>query len=297
MESIDFYIEETPPWRANAGLKSSKMLTNVSEWYSTRRKAISEKKKASLFIDFVYQSNLGEDVGTQTEEETETILGPYVRSESSKSKNDTSSSQKEKETLNTFSALKGIVELHKEMENTGMITVQQICSIHKELMDGLHHNCGRIRETKAYTITPDEEKYWYPPPEVIESKLYSVVDQHNYHMQLLQESNNSFHDKLVFLVKSAAWFLFHFVDTHPFSDGNGRMCRLLAGYTMMVLIPFPVHPYHVYTDEKLSSTVCSSRKDYIDAVVSCRRHLNQEPSHISALLIDGLYNGWLSCKE
>uniref|UniRef100_A0A1X7USG0 Fido domain-containing protein n=1 Tax=Amphimedon queenslandica TaxID=400682 RepID=A0A1X7USG0_AMPQE len=168
------------------------------------------------------------------------------------------------------------------MEETGMITVQQICVIHRVLMDGLHDNAGEIRTTVTYTIRPDGEKYYYTPPERVEDRLYTVVDRHNEHMEEIHNLNLSRKEKVVMTVKAAAWLLLNFVDTHPFSDGNGRMSRLLAGYTIMIVNPFPVQPYH--NNEE------TCRSDYISAIVHCSE--NQCPSRIAALLVDGLYTSW-----
>ena len=245
----------------------------------------------SLFVDFVYHSNIGEDVGTQTREETTKCLEQYTRgSESSKT-------QQDRETTNTYIALEHVNGLFKDtMARTGLLTVQEICEIHRKLMNKLHPDCGNIRKTNVYTVTPDGEKYEYPHYDVVENALYTLIDHHNIHMEKLraQDSSLSIYDKLVAVLKCASWLLFNFVDIHPFGDGNGRMCRLLAAYTMMVMIPFPIHPYYVNTEER------PCRDDYIDAIISCRRHPKKEPSMIAALLVDALYYGWqvyLDCDQ
>ncbi len=267
---MEFNITDNPPWSRRSNKLSSEMLSKISENLS-RYKNIPKSER--VFIDFVLQSNLGEDVGTQSEEETKEV--------NTCSKDTALMSINQRETFNTFRALQMVVELQEDMDHTGMITVQQICDIHRILMNGLHRNCGKIRDTQVYVDTADGERYYYTSPELVEDRLYGVVDQHNIHMKQLQELNGSDLEKWTFLVKSAAWFLFNFVDTHPFSDGNGRMCRLLAGYTIMVMSPFPVHPYHTNGN--------GSRQDYLNAVITCRRDTAHEPSLISALLIDGLY--------
>ena len=288
-EGTRFSIVENPPWRSNQDAKSSsEMLMDIVTWmeeFLQGDEILPQEKRHSLFIDFVHQSNLGEDVGTQTREETTELLGSLLR----KKESSTPLQRERCETVNTYRALTTIDELSNEMERTGMITVQQITDIHRILMAGLHHKCGEIRDTNVYTIKPDGERYNYPSHELVEDRLYNVIDRHNIHMKQLQESTLSSYDKLVFLIKAAAWLLFNFVDTHPFTDGNGRMCRLLAGYTMMVIIPFPIHPYYVQKDTQSSG---SSRQDYINAIVSCTRHSNKEPSLVAALLVDGLYHSW-----
>ena len=39
-------------------------------------------------------------------------------------------------------------------------------------------------------------------------------------------------DRLLSIFKSVAWLVFELLDLHPFSDGNGRLCRLLCSYSM-----------------------------------------------------------------
>ena len=83
--------------------------------------------------------------------------------------------------------------------------------------------------------------------------------------------------------KCAARLLFDFVDTHPFGDGNGRMCRLLANYVLMLITPLPVGLYY---------TNSSGQKDYIDAIVQCQNHLEEGLCDLAALLVEGAWNGW-----
>lgn len=276
---LEFAIEGCPHWRESI-ISSSEMLNDIATLMETlpRKELLHD---SAFFIDFVHQSNLGEDVGTQTKAKTKELFTELLQVSQSPLLTIKAAII---ETKNSFKALKYLTDIHQEMDNTGLITVQQICDLHKVLMTGLHHKAGKIRDTNVYTITPDGEKYVYPSFEEVERILYTIIDHHNDHMIQLQRADWTTYDKLVYLVKSAAWLLFNFVDAHPFSDGNGRMCRLLAGYTMMVINPFPVHPYH--------KTGTTSRNDFINSIVLCRRVDNRQPSRIAALLVDALDDGW-----
>ena len=46
-------------------------------------------------------------------------------------------------------------------------------------------------------------------------------------------------DRLLSIFKSAAWLVFELLDLHPFSDGNGRLCRLVCSYVLSTCTPFP----------------------------------------------------------
>ena len=53
--------------------------------------------------------------------------------------------------------------------------------------------------------------------------MSKVVDEYN------KKSVNDNHD----LYELASWFLYHVVTIHPFQDENGRLCHLLASYSLM----------------------------------------------------------------
>ena len=58
-----------------------------------------------------------------------------------------------------------------------------------------------------------------------------LLDRYN---SLFKESVNkaNLNEKLKSVFKIAAWFVFEFLDLHPFSDGNGRLARLLCNYIL-----------------------------------------------------------------
>ena len=83
-------------------------------------------------------------------------------------------------------------------------------------------------------------------------------------------------------LKCAARLLFDFVDTHPFVNGNGQMCRR----TGKLCTPFPVGLYH--TDDQ---NRCG-RADYMNGIVQCRDNQEEGPRELAALLVEGAWNGW-----
>jgi len=98
-------------------------------------------------------------------------------------------------------------------------------------------------------------------------------------------------DSTAYIFKCAALLLFSFVDAHPFTDGNGRMCRLLANHVLSLITPFPVGLYHKTHPGR------SGRKDYIDAIMECRSHREKGLGKLAAMLVEGAWRGWKSLFE
>jgi len=79
--------------------------------------------------------------------------------------------------------------------------------------------------------------------------------------------------------------MFDFVDAHPFSDGNGRMCRLIANYVLSLITPFPVALY--------SGT--EGRENYLAPVVNVETTKPWvQVRTLAAMLIKSALRGWKS---
>lgn len=281
-DSLAFEFKENPRWRRKGMESTAEMLQEISEMKAQFECLVDNEQKVctrGMEVAYVHHSNLGEGVGTQTYEDTQALTDTDPQS---------TSSRDQRETINTFNALRAMEKLDADMESSGLLTVDQICNTHAIVLDGLHPEAGKLREITVFTRT-DKGIHYYPRPEVAEQELYDVVDRHNIHMEALEKKTKlSKLEKVTYVVKCAAWLLFHFVDTHPFVDGNGRTCRLLGNYVLSLVAPFPVS---VYSD---ASTNC--RRDYIDAIVCCRENPTEGPSELAAMMVEGLWLGWKKWK-
>ena len=92
--------------------------------------------------------------------------------------------------MNTHSAMTMLHKKHKEMENTGLLTVQEICDVHRMLLEGLHPYNGEIRKSKTYTCWANEVHY-YPPPAIVEELFYALIDRHNKCMEVCPFAKDS----------------------------------------------------------------------------------------------------------
>lgn len=282
MATLDFEIKD---FVGEESTSTSDMLRNImNKLNSYSRSAKADSLATSALpsneeVSYIFESNLGELVGSQSYGETEELLKTYSKGEPLSQLD-----QERLETIQTLKALRYSSGLHQEMSRTGLLTVQQVCDIHSVLLSGLHHESGCIRSRDVFTHTKDGRHY-YPSSVVVESLFYAVLDRHNDHMEKLENQfkEDVTFEKLVYIFKCAAWLMYHFVDTHPFPDGNGRTCRLLANYVLGLCNPFPI-------------TVCHSehcdRTRYIDVIVRCREEPKKGLGELTALLVEATHCSW-----
>jgi fido (protein-threonine AMPylation protein) len=115
-----------------------------------------------------------------------------------------------------------------------LLSVERICTAHKLLMmgaveeDGTLLAAGQLRTEPSHSGTG----YVYPDAATIPEGLQQIVDEFN----AAASAPNAVPTHL------AAELLYRFVTLHPFQNGNGRMCRLLAAYAARAAgVPFMLH--------------------------------------------------------
>ena len=98
------------------------------------------------------------------------------------------------------------------------------------------------------------EIYEYQNPENMKIALNNSLDKYNFLFDSCTKHELQNFDDYYYLFKVCAWLLVELLDLHPFSDGNGRLCRILCSYSLSSFSPFPTPVYNVWTS--------SSKDDY-----------------------------------
>ena len=155
-------------------------------------------------------------------------------------------------------------------------------------MAGLRDDAGEIRKYDVFALYEDKEIHLYPDSIVAEQILYACVDHHCIQMSrnlaALSPNKQLSTTNVEFIFKCAARLLFDFVDAHPFGDGNGRTCRLLANYVISLITPFPVVP--------CCGEGGNMKDDYLKAIIECRDHREKGPGALASMLIEDTWRGW-----
>lgn len=122
--------------------------------------------------------------------------------------------------------------LQKDLTNRHVIYKELLCkrkpsewisewsSWHKLLFKYVLKHSGRYREIEVRFGSPgDEELHAIPPAHLIGDRLAKLADDISYRLGRA--------DKEEEIIESMASIHYHFIAIHPFSDGNGRIGRLL----------------------------------------------------------------------
>ncbi|CAG2231912.1 unnamed protein product [Mytilus edulis] len=187
----------------------------------------------------------------------------------------------------TINLLRGYHHLKNELQKipkeerpgyVGLIDVETcIKSCHEILM------CNLIDKMKTpagkFSVLPrtaefEGKQYFYPSyktEDVAFEALQAVVDQYNTMISEVSKIDDE-KEKLKNSFKCASVLLFSFLTLHPFSDGNGRLARLLCNHCLKTFCPFPTAVYN-----NVSPT---TRSDYLRALINCREGLNLSPYQI-----------------
>ena len=277
-------VPESPSWKNSLKFpETSEMLQNIAE---NRCKSIVQNTKEyqnrlkKLKIRYIFNSNQGESEGTQTMESTEQALNR---------KENEHVVAEEQVSRNLLAALKHLENRNSEDENKGLLDVEEcIQDTHIVVMKNLidRKKCG---EFSTELKRAADNLHFYPKfetEEEIYKEIQTVVDRYNATIDYIKNCSGLDHiERISMFFRCAAWILYNFVNVHPFADGNGRMCCLLASHCLHLVFPFPCPIYNIYAPTK--------RVDYIDAIKKARKFDGNELGDLVALIIE---SGWWTTR-
>lgn len=233
---------------------------------------LSRKTTKRLETALVNLSKLDGKVSQMSKEERNTLLIPFILMESTKSsaiegtgttiedlylserieETDPQKLNDNKEVLNYRDALN-----YATQQNTEQITEQLLLELHKILMKGVrgeHKSPGEYRTVQVLVgskgDTLETAKFVPIPPEQVPWKIQNLFE----YMNDAEENT----------LLCAALSHYQFETIHPFTDGNGRMGRLLI---MLILSRCGVLEYPVLY---LSGYFNNYRDEYIDRLNKIR---------------------------
>jgi len=129
------------------------------------------------------------------------------------------------------------IKYRSEMEQT-VITPCMIQEFHKQILFGNRH-AGIIRHMQEVcTVEPYTEKlHFYPKPMLIEEQLLCICDATNKKIVEWRKRENK---RDFTFIEIVAWTCYNIVSLHPFTDGNGRLTRLVAAFLLMDIVDYPI---------------------------------------------------------
>lgn len=136
-------------------------------------------------------------------------------------------------TINHQNAFKYIFEiLNKEID---LITI--IKNLHQIIGNGIIENAGNYKEDENYLINSNGNEINFTLPSLVTSRMN----------ELKQKYENEWQELTVF--ERAVRLHMAIINIHPFSDGNGRVARLIMNYE---LIKNNYPPININESQKLS---------------------------------------------
>jgi hypothetical protein len=139
-------------------------------------------------------------------------------------------------------------------------------------MHALLGDCPRdFRNSGVKAQNKDGSEHIYPHHSIVPDAMGSLTFMV---FHLLKRSANLFSSqsspRILSAFSIAAFYQYHFVSIHPFSDGNGRMCRLLSKLILDWVMPLPIPMFE-------------HRDDYLCTIEAGRQQADPKLSHVPLL--------------
>ena len=226
---------------------------------------VVKKVEEQFLVNFIFRSNLEEGHGLRTLDETKSFLGRIF------SRRDFPHplSLEEQETINMRNAYQNLLAKIKREEldrDYGLLEASLLKEIHRVILQDIPLPKGLTKpgemSNKPRMTEFRGEIYYYANPEDMESAVVNLLDKYNFLFDSCTKDGLTNFEDLFDFFKTCAWILLELLDLHPFSDGNGRLCRILCSYSLSKLNPFPTPIYSVWTD--------SPNDAFIEALVEGR---------------------------
>lgn len=177
--------------------------------------------------------------------------------------------------VNMFSAYRSLETQRIDMDE---FTPSLAKKIHKQVCNGLVTNAGEYRTKSA---KPAGEYYWYVEPDDIETKVGALFSSTR--LLLASLGTNYTAPVCAQKIKIVASFLSAFLIIHPFSNGNGRVARLLCSNLLLDVTIVP-----------LSITEPRLRGVYLDCLRDVQVDSYRQPTLLATLLLERI---WKSLED
>lgn len=154
------------------------------------------------------------------------------------------------------------------------LSVELICSVHEILMSGSVDDDKRPILNGQFRTGPCmADNYSFPEHSTIPESLQKIVN----------DFNNHFKNKTKTVFELSAWLFERLVSLHPFENGNGRLCRLLASHVFrMCGVPFFV---------PVTSGHSNARRHYYEAI-KAQQSQNRGMGLLNFLMFTSLHVSW-----
>ena len=296
---VDFGLLENPSWRTETSTAPSprQMIKEIvgfrREWDTVKHnydKGFVDEVKRQLEAKFFYHCNIGEDHGLRTVGK----IKEFLTSNKETAMSGSNLSLEEQETANLKDAYsylnsecdaqdpecRGLLE-ESMLRKVNEIVLRNITRSKCLTRPGIYSDRARIAQFNG-------EIYYYQQPGDMTEAVCLLLDRYN---SVFTESMSKTdeEEKLEGIFKSVAWLVFELLDLHPFSDGNGRLCRLLCSYILSTFAPFPSPIYNMYSE--------SSRMDFERTLVETRKSPSRQPQGLATMIIESNWAMWKKLKE
>ncbi len=155
--------------------------------------------------------------------------------------------------INALEAL-GLAEAHvfalNELPLEADLDMPTVLRLHQIAFGRLYHWAGKYR-----TTTPLVGQLTLPTPGELPMRMYQLLNNTNFQIVQAQSTKDA--------VALLAAFHHEFVRIHPFTNGNGRIARLLTN-----LVAYKLG----YADVQLYASAGAQRKRYIEALREADAH-------------------------
>lgn len=239
--------------------------------HCSKNEDMRSKLELRALSEWIYSTNKIEFAGMDSVEETELVITGNIIGDCLNIK----------ETTQTYELVKSTSSRSAKLV-ARQIRTDLLHEWHRSLFQGVIDGAGTFRkigvEAKP-TIVHGEARldaHLFPHHSIIKEALNTLtvivttisgeIDKIEYEQRPI--------DKILALFALAAFTQFHFVDIHPYVDGNGRMCRFLSKYLLDSMLP-------------LNIPMFKDRATYLQTITSARHQpIQKMPTALMMLLLD-----------
>lgn len=225
--------------------------------------------KKKMTYHFIHDIIIGEGIGQCSYDFIHQVLNSYLTDPTNKPQ-----SQIQLATINLWEAWRHLENIFNESDllTFGMIDLNEcVLKCHRLAMNGLMKN---KTPPGNFTVLPrlthyDGILFNYPQRfslEQCEKNYQQIIDDYNALLEGIKGKVSTLKNEQTVLetYKSTAVLIDRLLSEHSFADGNGRLTRLLASYSLQTLIPFPIT---ILNRDQYFKTLCYSNKTKLAEIV------------------------------